>query len=245
MVLAGSSWRVADRILIGRVRVRRQRQVRRLPHAGGRWAAAGQQQTCRRIGRLPGGTPRITTVLLRSFSLLLRIFGDLSPHPTLRGCREEFSVSHGKDGVAGSIPAGGSTNKGNRRAWGMGASARHRGLLRGHGRSVTGDTGNLKDRTSDPTSLPPILARPSPLVAFLHLSHPTEVDPTPIVGILDKRSVSARSSPWAGHIPDLRTAVHLTAQVPVCQRRDGRSTPARLNRTLEPTFEPWAGAPTN
>ena len=110
---------------------------------------------------------------------------------------------------------------------------------------MTGDTGNLKDRTSDPTSLPPILARPSPLVAFLHLSHPTEVDPTPIVGILDKRSVSARSSPWAGHIPDLRTAVHLTAQVPVCQRRDGRSTPARLNRTLVPRFEPWAGAPTN
>src|SRR6266508_6644389 len=94
MVLAGSSWRVPDRLLIGRVRVRRQRQVRRLPHAGGRWAAAGQQQTCRRIGRLPGGTPRITTVLLRSFSLLLRIFGDLSRNPTLRGCREEFSVSH-------------------------------------------------------------------------------------------------------------------------------------------------------
>jgi hypothetical protein len=76
---------------------------------GGRWAAAGQQQTCRRIGRLPGGTPRITTVLLRSFSLLLRIFGDLSRNPALRGCREEFPVSHGKDGVAGSIPAGGST----------------------------------------------------------------------------------------------------------------------------------------
>jgi hypothetical protein len=41
----------------------------------------------------------------------------------------------GKDGVAGSIPAGGSTNKGNRRAWGMGASTRHRGLVRSNGRS--------------------------------------------------------------------------------------------------------------
>jgi hypothetical protein len=61
------------------------------------------------------------------------------PHAGVaRAARTAASValgrpSHGKDGVAGSIPAGGSTSKGNRGAHGIGAPARHRGLIRGHG----------------------------------------------------------------------------------------------------------------
>jgi hypothetical protein len=50
----------------------------------------------------------------------------------------------GKAGVAGWIPAGGSTNKGNRSARRMGAPARHRGLIRGHGCWVIGDAGYLR-----------------------------------------------------------------------------------------------------
>jgi hypothetical protein len=83
------------------------------------------------------------------------------PHAGVaRAARTPASVAlgrpnHGKDGVAGSIPAGGSTSKGNRHAWGirhawgMGASTRHRGLIRGHGRWVMVTRGTSRDRMSD------------------------------------------------------------------------------------------------
>jgi hypothetical protein len=109
--------------------------------------------------------------------------------------RVELGASGPWEGwVAGSIPAGGSTSKGNRRAWGMGASARHRGLIRGHGRSVTGDTGNLKG--SNVRSIV-VAAHPRPSLTTGGLPPPQpsllRSTRTPIVGILDKRSVSARS----------------------------------------------------
>ena len=57
------------------------------------------------------------------------------------GSYKAVPALHDKDGVAGSIPAGGSTNKGNRRVGGLGAAARHRGLVRGYGCWVMGGAG--------------------------------------------------------------------------------------------------------
>jgi hypothetical protein len=57
-----------------------------------------------------------------------------------RGARASFL---GKDRVAGWIPAGGSTSKGNQPVRGLGAAACHRGVIRGHGCWVMGGWGNL------------------------------------------------------------------------------------------------------
>jgi hypothetical protein len=68
--------------------------------------------------------------------------------------------------IAGSIPAGGSTNKGNGGAHRMGPPARHRGLIRCNGCWVMGDAGYLKGANIRSVVIVGCPARPSPSLAI-------------------------------------------------------------------------------